>query len=245
MEQSTNRNALTTTTTTTQPQLSQEQLNQQNDNNNKNNNKIWKKKHQFKVNNNSNRRLEITTTPITDIIQRQFTIGILVIRKGIILLIHLLNFPTTCIHGDLTQPERENALHSFRSFSTPFLVATDIASRGLHIGNVNLGLAISFFNEKNKPVGLELLKLMKASNQDIPDWFEKMVHNLRMLKGGPTSSKSNSPFNKSYNSHHNRDDNRGGYGSGGVYSNNRNDRREEKSDYSMHHPYFNNGGSYN
>ncbi|KAM9978938.1 hypothetical protein ACTFIY_012698 [Dictyostelium cf. discoideum] len=188
------------------------------------------------------------------------------------------NFPTTCIHGDLTQPERENALQSFRSFATPFLVATDIASRGLHIGNVNLvinfdlptdihiyvhrigrtgragkkGLAISFFNEKNKPVGAELLKLMKASNQDIPDWFEKMVHNLRMSKG-PSNSKSNSPFNKSYNSHHNRDDNRGGYGGGnggggggGGYSNNRNDRREDKSDYSMHHPYFsNNGGSYN
>ncbi|KAM9967436.1 hypothetical protein ACTFIW_001520 [Dictyostelium discoideum] len=186
------------------------------------------------------------------------------------------NFPTTCIHGDLTQPERENALQSFRSFATPFLVATDIASRGLHIGNVNLvinfdlptdihvyvhrigrtgragkkGLAISFFNEKNKPVGAELLKLMKASNQDIPDWFEKMVHNLRMSKG-PSNSKSNSPFNKSYSSHHNRDDNRGGYGGGGGgggggYSNNRNDRREDKSDYSMHHPYFsNNGGSYN
>ncbi|KAM9967420.1 hypothetical protein ACTFIW_001504 [Dictyostelium discoideum] len=114
-----------------------------------------------------------------------------------------------------------------------------------HHFRVYLGLAISFFNEKNKPVGAELLKLMKASNQDIPDWFEKMVHNLRMSKG-PSNSKSNNPFNKSYNSHHNRDDNRGGYGGVGGgnsgYSNNRNDRREDKSDYSMHHPYFSNNG---
>ncbi|KAN0014589.1 hypothetical protein ACTFIU_000907 [Dictyostelium citrinum] len=175
------------------------------------------------------------------------------------------NFPTTCIHGDLTQPERENALQSFRSFATPFLVATDIASRGLHIGNVNLvinfdlptdihvyvhrigrtgragkkGLAISFFNEKNKPVGAELLKLMKASNQDIPDWFEKMVHNLRMSKG-PSNSKSNSPFNKSYNNH--RNDSYGG-GNGG-YGNNRS-RNDDRNDYSSHHPFMNNGGSYN
>ncbi|EAL65595.1 hypothetical protein DDB_G0283657 [Dictyostelium discoideum AX4] len=49
---------------------------------------------------------------------------------------------------------------------------------------------------------------MKASNQDIPDWFEKMVHNLRM-SNGPSNSKSKSLFN---NSHHNGDDNRGGYG---------------------------------
>ncbi|EGC33158.1 hypothetical protein DICPUDRAFT_95112 [Dictyostelium purpureum] len=192
-------------------------------------------------------------------------------------------FPATCIHGDLTQSERENALHSFSSFQTPFLVATDIASRGLHIPNVMVvinydlptdvhiyvhrigrtgragkkGLSISFFNEKNKPVGGELLKLLKASNQEIPDWFEKMVHQLRLVKGPSTQkSKYESPFNRSYNNHRDdRNDNRDvrdtrdnrSYSNNNNSSRGGNERGNEKSsnDYSMHHPYFNTGGSYN
>eukprot|EP00929_Paragymnodinium_shiwhaense_P018630 TRINITY_DN12966_c0_g1_i2.p1 TRINITY_DN12966_c0_g1~~TRINITY_DN12966_c0_g1_i2.p1 ORF type:complete len:635 (+),score=108.29 TRINITY_DN12966_c0_g1_i2:173-2077(+) len=45
--------------------------------------------------------------------------------------------PTT-IHGDRSQHEREQALHSFRSGRTNLLIATDVASRGLDIPNVNL-----------------------------------------------------------------------------------------------------------
>jgi ATP-dependent RNA helicase DeaD len=40
------------------------------------------------------------------------------------------------IHGDLTQPQRERALESFRSGRVRFLVATDVASRGLDIEGV-------------------------------------------------------------------------------------------------------------
>ena len=45
-------------------------------------------------------------------------------------------FPATSIHGDRTQREREDALHSFRAGRTPILVATDVAARGLDIPNV-------------------------------------------------------------------------------------------------------------
>ena len=44
--------------------------------------------------------------------------------------------PSTSIHGDRDQREREYALRSFRSGDTPVLVATDVASRGLDIPNV-------------------------------------------------------------------------------------------------------------
>eukprot|EP01132_Coremiostelium_polycephalum_P005409 gene5409-6748_t len=197
------------------------------------------------------------------------------------------NFPTTCIHGDLSQSEREMALASFRSGQTPYLVATDVASRGLHIPNVmyvinfdlpnevvtyvhrigrtgragKKGFAISFFNEKNKPVANDILKLMKQSNQEIPDWFEKMVYSLSRSnnKGPPPKSSYNNPFSNkgSYNNHgggynnYNRGggdrDNYGGGGGRDNYSNNnsRNERRNNNDDYSMHHQYFNNGGSYN
>jgi ATP-dependent RNA helicase DeaD len=41
------------------------------------------------------------------------------------------------IHGDLTQPQRERALEDFRSGRVRFLVATDVASRGLDIQGVS------------------------------------------------------------------------------------------------------------
>ncbi|MGA3405156.1 MAG: DEAD/DEAH box helicase [Candidatus Bathyarchaeia archaeon] len=40
------------------------------------------------------------------------------------------------IHGDLTQPQRERALNDFRRGRIRFLVATDVASRGLDINGV-------------------------------------------------------------------------------------------------------------
>jgi len=40
------------------------------------------------------------------------------------------------IHGDLTQPQRERALSDFRLGRIRFLVATDVASRGLDIDGV-------------------------------------------------------------------------------------------------------------
>jgi len=41
------------------------------------------------------------------------------------------------IHGDLTQPQRERALEDFRRGRVRFLVATDVASRGLDIQGVS------------------------------------------------------------------------------------------------------------
>ena len=40
------------------------------------------------------------------------------------------------IHGDLTQPQRERALQNFRQGRVRFLVATDVASRGLDIQGI-------------------------------------------------------------------------------------------------------------
>ncbi|MFQ5554707.1 MAG: DEAD/DEAH box helicase [Acidimicrobiia bacterium] len=42
------------------------------------------------------------------------------------------------IHGDLDQSKRETALASFADGTTPVLVATNVAARGLHIDNVDI-----------------------------------------------------------------------------------------------------------
>ncbi|XP_077253025.1 DEAD-box ATP-dependent RNA helicase 37-like isoform X3 [Tasmannia lanceolata] len=106
-------------------------------------------------------------------------------------------FPATAIHGDRTQPEREQALRSFKSGTTPIMVATDVAARGLdiphvsHVINFDLpkdindyvhrigrtgragksGLATAFFNEGNQPLAKPLSELMREANQEVPPWL--------------------------------------------------------------------------
>jgi len=108
-------------------------------------------------------------------------------------------FPTTSIHGDRTQREREAALKSFREATTPILVATDVAARGLDIKNVTqvinfdmpsniddyvhrigrtgrigaTGKALSFFNEKNANVARDLIELLSENGHEIPTFLEE------------------------------------------------------------------------
>jgi len=110
-------------------------------------------------------------------------------------------YPVTSIHGDRTQKEREEALRRFKDGRTPILVATAVAARGLDIPNVkhvinfdlpsdveeyvhrigrtgrmgNLGLATSFFNDKNKNLCRDLVELIVEANQELPSWLESMA----------------------------------------------------------------------
>lgn len=54
------------------------------------------------------------------------------------LLLRNLGFRAVCLHGQLSQPKRLGALNKFKSGQRNILVATDVASRGLDIPNVNL-----------------------------------------------------------------------------------------------------------
>lgn len=46
-------------------------------------------------------------------------------------------FHAACIHGDMSQRARENALDGFKHGKHNILIATDVAARGLHIDNVD------------------------------------------------------------------------------------------------------------
>ncbi|KAJ1423304.1 RNA helicase, DEAD-box type, Q motif [Sesbania bispinosa] len=123
-------------------------------------------------------------------------------KKGADALEHCLcvnGFPATCIHGDRTQQEREQALRSFKSGNTPILVATDVAARGLdiprvaHVVNFDLpndiddyvhrigrtgragkmGLATAFFNDSNLSLAKPLADLMQEANQEVPVWLTR------------------------------------------------------------------------
>ncbi|KAL5708502.1 RNA helicase [Ranunculus cassubicifolius] len=135
-------------------------------------------------------------------------------KKGADALEHWLysnGFPATTIHGDRTQQEREYALRSFKSGTTPILVATDVAARGLdiphvsHVVNFDLpndiddyvhrigrtgragksGLATAFFNEGNSNMARSLAELMQESNQEVPDWLSRYA--ARASYGGGKS----------------------------------------------------------
>ena len=56
------------------------------------------------------------------------------------LLLRNLGFGAVCLHGQLSQPKRLGALNKFKSGKRNILVATDVASRGLDIPNVDLVL---------------------------------------------------------------------------------------------------------
>ncbi|XP_077672411.1 putative ATP-dependent RNA helicase DDX4 isoform X3 [Eretmochelys imbricata] len=110
--------------------------------------------------------------------------------------------PTTSIHGDREQREREEALGDFRSGKCPVLVATSVAARGLDIENVqhvinfdlpstideyvhrigrtgrcgNIGKAISFFDSvSDSHIAQPLLKVLSDAQQEVPSWLEEIA----------------------------------------------------------------------
>ncbi|MCJ1435750.1 hypothetical protein MMC27_005125 [Xylographa pallens] len=111
--------------------------------------------------------------------------------------------PSTSIHSDRTQREREDAMRAFKSGKAPVLVATGVTARGLDIINVmhvinfdlpskdhggiqeyihrigrtarigNVGVATSFYNDRNEDMAEDLAKILTEAKQNIPDFLEQ------------------------------------------------------------------------
>ncbi|XP_065903723.1 ATP-dependent RNA helicase DDX4-like [Dysidea avara] len=143
-------------------------------------------------------------------------------------------FPTTSIHGDRLQREREEALRDFRSGRNPVLVATAVAARGLDIPNVkhvinydlpssideyvhrigrtgrlgNKGKATAFFQvDKDSSLARSLVKILSDATQDVPDWLEEVASGAVGSNYGPQGG--------SFASRDTRQQFRGGRGRGG------------------------------
>ncbi|KAK4050501.1 ATP-dependent RNA helicase ded1 [Microbotryomycetes sp. JL221] len=123
------------------------------------------------------------------------------------------SLPTTSIHGDRTQREREYALETFRTGRTPIMVATAVAARGLDIPNVthvvnydlpsdiddyvhrigrtgragNTGQATAFFNRGNRNICRDLVELLREAKQEVPAWLESVMREggFSSGRGGP------------------------------------------------------------
>ncbi|XP_063900875.1 ATP-dependent RNA helicase DDX3X-like [Zophobas morio] len=118
------------------------------------------------------------------------------------------HYPAMSIHGDKTQPERERALLAFREGRSPVLVATAVCARGIDIPNVrhvinfdlpseiaeythrigrtgrvgNVGMATSFFNEKNINLAKDLRLKLLEQNVEVPSFLEDMAFSPRYSK---------------------------------------------------------------
>uniref|UniRef100_A0AAF5PJX0 RNA helicase n=1 Tax=Wuchereria bancrofti TaxID=6293 RepID=A0AAF5PJX0_WUCBA len=129
-------------------------------------------------------------------------------------------YNVVAIHGDLKQFDREKHLETFRSGVATILVATAVAARGLDIPNVkhvinydlpsdideyvhrigrtgrvgNVGLATSFFNDKNRNIARDLAELVVEANQELPEWLEKISADAQRYGTRPGRAKGGSRF---------------------------------------------------
>ncbi|OCK80775.1 DEAD/DEAH box RNA helicase [Lepidopterella palustris CBS 459.81] len=116
-----------------------------------------------------------------------------------------LGLPSTSIHSDRTQREREDALRAFKGGSAPILVATGVTARGLDINHIthvinydlpsgqhggideyvhrigrtarigNEGLATSFYNTRNEDIADDLVKILVEAKQEVPDFLQDRI----------------------------------------------------------------------
>ncbi|CAN8100648.1 unnamed protein product [Discula destructiva] len=120
--------------------------------------------------------------------------------------------PTTSIHADRTQREREDAMRAFRGGKSPILIATGISARGIDVRNIvhvinydlppaahggieeythrigrtgrigHRGLATSFFNERDEDLASVLVRTLLETGQEIPDFLAHHIPEGEDLK---------------------------------------------------------------
>jgi ATP-dependent RNA helicase DDX3X len=109
-------------------------------------------------------------------------------------------FPATSIHGDRAQKDRTAAIRTFSTGKTPFLVATNVAARGLDIENIahvinydmpgdiddyvhrigrtgragKPGMSTSLITPANANIIPKLIEILEEAGQELPRWLDEM-----------------------------------------------------------------------
>lgn len=116
-------------------------------------------------------------------------------------------FPAMAIHGDKAQNERDYVLRSFREGTSPIMVATDVAARGIDVKGVSLvinfdyptnsedyvhrigrtgragqsGTAYTMFTEDDRKQSRDLVQVLVESKQEVP---AQLMEWSRSSRGG-------------------------------------------------------------
>jgi len=122
-------------------------------------------------------------------------------------------FRCVSIHGNKSVPERNQALEGFKDGNPPLLIATDVASRGLHIPKVacvinysfpltvedyvhrigrtgragSTGISHTFFTRHDKGLSGELIGVLRKGEQEVP--VELMAFGTTVKKKEPKLGK--------------------------------------------------------
>jgi superfamily II DNA/RNA helicase len=121
-----------------------------------------------------------------------------------------MGWPAMCIHGDKSQNERDWVLQEFRNGTSPILVATDVAARGLDVEDVKFvinydypncsedyvhrigrtgrsektGTAYTFFTPGNGKQAKDLVEVLREANQVVNPKLFELMENSRSYGGG-------------------------------------------------------------
>lgn len=119
------------------------------------------------------------------------TLGYFLQRRG---------FKATSIHGDKAQKDRTASIKNFATGATPYLVATNVAARGLDIENIThvinydmpgdmddyvhrigrtgragkTGISTSLISPANGNIVGRLMDILEDANQESPKWLDEM-----------------------------------------------------------------------
>eukprot|EP00039_Didymoeca_costata_P013428 m.203796 g.203796 ORF g.203796 m.203796 type:complete len:359 (-) comp15768_c0_seq12:182-1258(-) len=153
-----------------------------------------------------------------------------------------LRYRTRCaaIHGDKDQIQRTRTLEAFKNGSSPIMIATDVAARGLDIKDVravvnydfptnvedyvhrigrtgragNKGNAYTFFETKDSGRASELIKVMEDAGSKVPDELRQMSSRTPQMRG--SAMQFSGGGSGGYGGHDNRGYNGGGRGNDGY-----------------------------
>merc|ERR1719158_2282092 len=109
-------------------------------------------------------------------------------------------WPALAIHGDKQQGERDWVLQQFKEGKSPIMIATDVASRGIHVDNLKVvinydfpnnvedyvhrigrtgragqkGTAITYFTQKDSRKAKDLIAVLEEAKQQVPPELASM-----------------------------------------------------------------------
>ena len=140
-------------------------------------------------------------------------------------------WPATSIHGDKQQYDRDQALSNFKHGKCPIMLATDVASRGIHVDDITVvinfdmpgniedyvhrigrtgrcgkkGIAISFFTRDDGKRGHKLINILEKAGQRVPPELRALADEFGGSRGrgrGRGRGNNSSSSSNSYHGHH-------------------------------------------
>jgi len=172
-------------------------------------------------------------------------------------------FGVAAIHGDRDQNARERALKNFSTGRLPILIATNVASRGLDIENIELvinfdlpqdmdqyvhrigrtgragkkGLAVSFITNANAGVASKLVDILNEARQPVPQFLLDMTRSNRGGGGGGSSRGGGGGGGRGRGGGFRSGGNNSFYNGGGGYYNNNHNSSNSHTPSQSYNPY--------